>query len=166
VLTERWEVVNNSTGVPTEELPGPSGGRQHLVRAEPETVRVEYEAKITAGTGSGVAVSPEQRIGALRPSRYCPSDRLGGFAMTRFGDLAMGVPRVRAICDYVWRHIAYQAETSDPTTDAVDTLLAGRGVCRDFAHLTAALCRALEVPARLASVYAPGLSPMNFHAVV
>jgi Transglutaminase-like enzymes, putative cysteine proteases len=48
----------------------------------------------------------------------------------------------------------------------VDTLLSGVGACRDFAHLTIALCRALGVPARLASVYAPGLSPMDFHAVV
>jgi len=48
---------------------------------------------------------------------------------------------------------------------AVDTLLAGRGVCRDFAHLTIALCRAVGIPARLAAVYAPGLAPMDFHAV-
>jgi transglutaminase-like putative cysteine protease len=39
-------------------------------------------------------------------------------------------------------------------------------VCRDFAHVTAALLRAKDVPARLASVYAPGLRPMDFHAVV
>ncbi|MBO0985872.1 transglutaminase family protein, partial [Rathayibacter sp. SD072] len=45
------------------------------------------------------------------------------------------------------------------------TLLARRGVCRDFAHLVVALLRALDVPARLVSVYAPGLSPMDFHAV-
>jgi len=44
-------------------------------------------------------------------------------------------------------------------------LLAGRGVCRDYAHLTVTLLRALEVPARLVAVYAPGLSPMDFHAV-
>jgi transglutaminase-like putative cysteine protease len=39
-------------------------------------------------------------------------------------------------------------------------------VCRDFAHLTAALLRALDVPARLVSVYAPELRPPDFHAVV
>ena len=38
-------------------------------------------------------------------------------------------------------------------------------MCRDYAHLVVALLRALNVPARLASVYAPGLSPMDFHAV-
>ena len=46
------------------------------------------------------------------------------------------------------------------------TLLAGAGSCRDFSHLAITLCRALGVPARLVAVYAPGLSPMDFHAVV
>jgi transglutaminase-like putative cysteine protease len=47
----------------------------------------------------------------------------------------------------------------------VDTLLAGAGVCRDFAHLAVALLRAVNVPSRVVSVYAPGLYPMDFHAV-
>jgi transglutaminase-like putative cysteine protease len=55
--------------------------------------------------------------------------------------------------------------TSQPTDGAVATLLARRGVCRDYAHLVIALLRGLDVPARLVSVYAPGLSPMDFHAV-
>jgi transglutaminase-like putative cysteine protease len=38
-------------------------------------------------------------------------------------------------------------------------------VCRDFAHLTVALLRANDVPARVVAVYAPGLDPMDFHAV-
>ncbi len=57
------------------------------------------------------------------------------------------------------------AGSSLPTDGAVRTLLARQGVCRDFAHLSIALLRALNVPARLAAVYAPGLSPMEFHAV-
>jgi transglutaminase-like putative cysteine protease len=44
-------------------------------------------------------------------------------------------------------------------------MLAREGVCRDYAHLVVALLRGLDVPARLASVYAPGLYPMDFHAV-
>ena len=48
---------------------------------------------------------------------------------------------------------------------AGSTLMARRGVCRDFAHLVIALLRALDVPARMVSVYAPGLTPMDFHAV-
>ena len=48
---------------------------------------------------------------------------------------------------------------------AADTLLAGAGVCRDYAHLVVALLRALNIPARLVAVYAPGCDPMDFHAV-
>lgn len=59
----------------------------------------------------------------------------------------------------------YVSGSSGPTDGAVDTLLAARGVCRDYAHLAVALLRAMEIPARLVAVYAPGLSPMDFHAV-
>ena len=59
----------------------------------------------------------------------------------------------------------YVPGSSDPIDGAADTLLAGNGVCRDYAHLVVALLRAVNVPARLVSVYAPGLSPMDFHAV-
>ena len=38
-------------------------------------------------------------------------------------------------------------------------------MCRDYAHLVIALLRAVNVPARLVSVYAPGCQPMDFHAV-
>ena len=48
---------------------------------------------------------------------------------------------------------------------AEHTLLTGMGTCRDFAHLGIALCRATGIPARFTAVYAPGLYPMDFHAV-
>ena len=63
------------------------------------------------------------------------------------------------------QRIAYVSGSSTGTDSALDTLLARQGVCRDFAHLVIALLRALGVPSRLAAVYAPGLSPMEFHAV-
>ena len=106
------------------------------------------------------------RVDALRPSRYCPSDRLSGFAGSRFGREPSPLDKVRAIADYVNLHIRYVSGSSEGTTDAVDTLVSGQGVCRDFAHLVAALCRAVDVPARVSGVYAPGLSPMDLHAVV
>ena len=67
---------------------------------------------------------------------------------------------------WVHRRLVYTSGASRPVDTAVDTLLAGQGVCRDYAHLTITLLRALEIPARLVAVYAPGLSPMDFHAVV
>ena len=66
---------------------------------------------------------------------------------------------------WVGTRLNYVPGSSDPIDGAVDTLLAGNGVCRDYAHLVVALLRAVNVPARLVSVYAPGLSPMDFHAV-
>ena len=66
----------------------------------------------------------------------------------------------------VGSRLAYVSGSSRGTDGAVDTLVAGAGVSRDFAHLTVALLRARDVPARVASAYAPGLSPMDFHLVV
>ena len=103
---------------------------------------------------------------ALRPSRYCPSDQLEGFATTEFDRTRPRAELVPAVADWVHRRLVYTSGASRPVDTAVDTLLMGQGVCRDYAHLTITLLRALEVPARLVAVYAPGLTPMDFHAVV
>jgi len=66
----------------------------------------------------------------------------------------------------VGTQLYYVSGSSRPTDGATQTLLLRKGVCRDFAHVVIALLRARNVPARLVSVYAPGLSPMDFHAVV
>ncbi|MEV4628477.1 transglutaminase family protein [Micromonospora sp. NPDC049523] len=165
-LSERLDIVNNTVPVTASEIAGPVGGRAHLIRVQPGKLTVDYRATVTTAAATTDRVDDAARVEALRPSRYCPSDRLAGFAQSHFGDLPSAGQRVRAITDYVWRHIAYVSGASGPTTDALDTLLGGQGVCRDFAHLVAALCRAVDVPARIAAVYAPGLSPMDFHAVV
>lgn len=165
-LEERLDVVNNGVPLAVAEVPGSGGGRQHLLHAQPGLVTVTYDATITgARATTAEPVTAAARVEALRPSRYCPSDRLAGFACGHF-DQPEAIERVRAICAYVWQHVTYVFDTSGPTTDATETLLAGQGVCRDFAHLVAALCRAVEVPARIAAVYAPGLWTMDLHAVV
>ena len=109
-----------------------------------------------------------EAIVALRQSRYCPSDALAGFATTEFADSIGGTPDAIAltVASWVFERLAYVPGSSGPLDTAIHTLVAGAGVCRDFAHLTITLCRALGVPARLVAVYAPGLSPMDFHAVV
>ena len=166
-ISERFEALSNGVPVTVQELPGSHHGRQHLVHAGPGALVITYEAAVNRTTPATVEqVTQSQRIAALRPSRYCPADRMVGFARNHFADSPDEPDRVQAICTYVWEHIRYELDASGPGTDAVDTLLAGRGVCRDFAHLTAALCRAVDVPARIAAVYAPGLSPMDFHVVV
>lgn len=105
-----------------------------------------------------------ERLGYLRPSRYAESDRLSSTARSEFGS-SRGVELLHAVADWAHARLAYVTGASRPTDGAVETYLARAGVCRDFAHLVVALLRGMDVPARLASVYAPGLSPMDFHAV-
>ena len=147
----------------------PQGTRLHVVDATPGDLTLRYRAAHRYGTGVAevelAAVTEAERIEYLRPSRYCPSDRLGGYATRIIGTRTDNAEKVRAIVTHVAHHLSYVGGSSGPTDDAIDTLLLTQGVCRDYAHLCVALCRAVDVPARFVSVYAPGLSPMDFHAV-
>lgn len=87
----------------------------------------------------------------LFPSRYCQSDQLLQFASSEFGNLKPGYSRVTAICNWISDHITYLSGSTDEFTSAVDTVVERVGVCRDFAHLGNALCRALNIPARFVS---------------
>ena len=46
----------------------------------------------------------------------------------------------------------------------METLETRHGVCRDFAHLGIALCRSLDIPARMVVGYLHELDPMDLHA--
>lgn len=150
------------------DLGRPHGSRYHVVRAPPGSLIVRYDASVRPVEPAGVPaqglLDPET-VAHLRPSRYCPSDTLLGFARAELAHLPEGPARPSAVAAWVFERIAYDLAATGPLDGAVETLLSGRGVCRDFAHLTVALCRALEIPARLVAVYAPGLAPMDFHAV-
>jgi hypothetical protein len=106
-----------------------------------------------------------EQLGMIRPSRYCPSDHVVGLALSEFGGLDSHRAKAMAIAAWINSRVEYVVGFSDVHDSAEHTLLTGMGVCRDFAHLGILLCRALNVPARFASVYAPGLNPMDFHAV-
>ena len=113
---------------------------------------------------------PPEVIGYIYPSRYCQSDRLVKMAINEFGQLWQGHSRVQAIQEWVRRHVSFTSNTSNSNTSAVDTLIEQVGVCRDFAHLMIALCRAVNIPARFATGtdYGadPVLGPPDFHAYV
>jgi transglutaminase-like putative cysteine protease len=100
----------------------------------------------------------------LYPSRYCQSDRLLRFVVTEFGDLVPGYSRVTAICNWIYDNVLYLSDSSNSLTSACDTVVERVGVCRDFAHLGIAFCRALNIPARFVAGYAYGLNPPDFHA--
>ena len=119
---------------------------------------------------SRIADMPGYVLPYLYPSRYCESDRLNTFAMQTFGSLPLGYARVLAIRDWVHRHVQFQSNSSTGTTSACDTLASQQGVCRDFAHLMIALCRAVNIPARFTTGFDygadPALGPPDFHACV
>ena len=95
----------------------------------------------------------------IYPSRYCQSDRLLKLAMREFGHLWQGYGRVQAIRDWVQQRMTFTSNTSNCNTSAVDTLIEQVGVCRDFAHLMIALCRAVNIPARFATGIDYGADP-------
>jgi transglutaminase-like putative cysteine protease len=86
-----------------------------------------------------------------------------------FGDIEGGWAVVQAICDWIHQNITYGSDGNSSTT-ALDTYQQRHGVCRDFAHLGIAFCRALNFPARYVSGYLPEIgvppdpAPMDFHA--
>jgi transglutaminase-like putative cysteine protease len=96
---------------------------------------------------------PEDCLPYLVPSRYCESDLLMQDAWNRFGQTPEGWHRVQAICDFVHGHVKFGYAFGRPTKTAADALREGNGVCRDYAHLAIALCRAMNIPARYASGY-------------
>ncbi len=140
------------------------GGRAHRLRLDPGQVTVEYGAVIR-GTAEPPQVTEADRITYLRPSRYAESDRLAAVARNEFAGISAAAELLAAVSSWVGTRLSYVPGSSRPTDGAVETLLQRQGVCRDYAHLVIALLRSLDVPARLAAVYAPGLHPMDFHAV-
>ena len=107
---------------------------------------------------------PGEAVPYLMPSRYCPSNRFIDFVGARFGALEGGA-KAAAICDWIASYLSYVPGASDGDTTAADTFDSREGICRDYAHLMITLARAADIPARIASVYAPGVSPPDFHAV-
>jgi transglutaminase-like putative cysteine protease len=117
-----------------------------------------------------IAEVPSDVLLYLLPSAFCLSEVLVAEAWERFGHLAPGWSRVQAIMNSVHGHLAFGYGTSSPTYTAADAFAAGKGVCRDFAHLAISFCRALNIPARYVFGYLPDIdaptdtSPMDFAA--
>jgi len=100
----------------------------------------------------------------LLPSRYCQSDRLARFAWQKFGGVNGAYDQVLKITEWIHDNVEYIPGTTTSSTSAYDTPMECAGVCRDFAHLGIALCRALTIPARYFTGYAHRLDPPDFHA--
>ena len=100
-----------------------------------------------------VADLPPETLQFLTASRYCDSDSLAPEALKLFGATPPGWARVQAICNHVHNHVTFGYGFGRPTKTAGDAQREKTGVCRDFAHLAIAFCRAMNIPARYASGY-------------
>jgi transglutaminase-like putative cysteine protease len=124
-----------------------------------DAIDVDFDAEFVP-----IHAVPDPILKFLLPSRYCQSDKLGELAREIVGDTAPGYPQVAAITAWIHANIRYQYGASNASTSALETADARQGVCRDFAHLGVALCRALSIPARFVSGFLHELDPMDLHA--
>jgi transglutaminase-like putative cysteine protease len=145
---------------------------QRLV-VQPGPFRIHTTAVVEAADTIDVAPAapyisveqlPDETIQFLLPSRYCQSDLLGGLALEIASEQEPGYDQVEAIRHWIHTQVTYQYGTSDASTSALDTATNRIGVCRDFAHLGIALCRSLNIPARMVVGYLYQLDPMDLHA--
>lgn len=156
-----------------------TGNRYLYLHAFPGSFNLEYTATVdlehyfaepTQIAEVPVCELPPEVFGYIYPSRYCQSDRLLKLAASEFGRLDQGYARVLAIQNWIKNHVTFTPLSSNSSTSAVDTLIEQIGVCRDFAHLMIALCRAVNIPARFTTCTDYGadpiLGPPDFHAYV
>jgi len=168
IVEESLSFVLDGVEVEATELASTHGTRLHRLTGGAGTMVVEYSATVGAAVPNlSTATTPAEQLDEIlyrRPSRYCESDILLPTAKAEFQGLT-GHELLAAVTEWVALKIRYVSGSSNSSDSAVRTLLARRGVCRDFAHLVIALLRGLDIPARMVAVYAPGLTPMDFHAV-
>jgi len=156
-----------------------TGNRYMRITAFPGPIKLIYTATIDLAHHMmppqllpevPIAQLPAMALNYIYPSRYCQSDRLQKLARREFGHLWQGHSRVQAIQEWVRQRVTFTSGGSNASTSAIDTLIEQVGVCRDFAHLMIALCRALNIPARFATGVDygadPALGPQDFHAYV
>jgi len=172
VLSESLEITPS---IPYHVYEDPTVHHRFVrLHVEPGEFELHYRARVrrmaeprdTSAAEVAVAELPDAIMHNLMPTRYCESDHLGRTAFKLFGSATPGYARVQAISDWIHDNIDYQIGSTQTTTTARDVFLQRAGVCRDFAHLGVAFCRALNIPARLVVGYARfGTPPPDFHAI-
>lgn len=177
VLEEAWK---KGTDAPLESFYDLYGNPVRRIILQKGVARLGYDALVEVDGGADdvgpdavqhrVEDLPSETLPFLFASRYCLSDDQMGTAWELFGHTELGWARVQAICDWVHTNIRFQYGASDATTTSKDVFERGRGVCRDFAQLFIAFCRAMSLPARYVFGYLPDIAveppyePMDFCA--
>ena len=177
VMQER---LSFGIGMPSYEFQDSHGNITYRSTLMPGRNEIRHDALVAVASvpdsrdviGPMVSVGqfPSELLRYTLPSRYCDSDKLLNFAWNLFGQIAHGLPRVQAICDWVHNNIQYRFGSGRPDLSASEVIERRYGVCRDFAHAAIALCRAFNLPARYVTGHLPDIgyvdsgSPMDFHA--
>ena len=173
IVTEQFGV---DPVVPLEHftIPGSDNRFVRLETGDQKSLTITYSADVDCNhdiVAAGnleeqpIADIPPEVIPYLFPSRYCQSDRLSRLAWDLFGKLPSPHQKVLAIVDWIHGNVEYLSGSTNSGTSAYDTVTQRTGVCRDFAHLGIALCRALNIPARYFTGYSYLLDPPDFHAL-
>ena len=155
------------------------GNRLLRLRADAAHLHVRYMATVEVAhymaepgdvLARPLAELPTETLPFMWPSRYCQSDQVQQMAWQQFGHLTPGYEQVDAVSRWVRSQVEFRVGTSNVETSALDTLEQRMGVCRDFAHSTIALLRALNYPTRFVTGVDYGadesLGPPDFHSYV
>lgn len=170
-VTERLLMMS---GTQMRQLDGEDGiGRRRWIAVSSQLqCRYETQVEITRAASdlgqlreTARPELPASVISFLMPSRNCQSDLFLDFTSIQFAGLTGGA-LVQAMRDWISANFTYDIAVSDAGTTATDSFRSLRGVCRDYAHVLIALVRAAGIPARFVAVYAPDVTPQDFHAVV
>lgn len=155
--TVRWQV----RGERDRPLPSFVDGFGNLVH----TNTINHPHELAAITVAGVvdtqpagAVVRDQR--ELLPPGYflritpltAPDEAIMAFAAGALRG-ARPLDRLVALMESVGERVAYRQGATDAETSAAEALALGAGVCQDHAHLFAAACRSLGIPARYVAGY-------------
>ena len=170
IISERYDL---KPWVPSTEFIDSYGNLCQRLTVSAGTMRIAVE--VTMEVDKHIAVEsdapytpiselPDSVLLYLLQSRYCPSDKMQGIALAVVGAAKPGYAQAEKIQAWIHENLVYRYGVSSASTDALDTLGHGAGVCRDFAHVGIALCRSLQIPARMVVGYLHGLKPMDPHA--
>jgi transglutaminase-like putative cysteine protease len=162
--------------IPCNEFQSPQGEKRLVkfgVTEYTPNVKATYRATVdnyyeindfSYATETQVSALDSSVLPYLNPSRYCESDKLYRMAHNMFGHITNPFQQVLTLTNWINKNVQYLSGSTTSQTSAFNTVTEQAGVCRDFAHLGIALCRALTIPARYFTGYAYQLYPADFHA--
>jgi transglutaminase-like putative cysteine protease len=177
-LTPEQSITNESLSVTppltVERYRDNLGTRTLRINAQPGPLSVRYRATAAVQgipparclRETEVAELPLHVLAYLSGSRYVESELLFHEALQWIGTFDRGYSRVERICEWVRQNVRYEIGTSIPYGTTRDVLASRTGVCRDYAHVAIALCRALNIPARFVVGHVLwDTPPADFHAL-